>query len=216
MKLQLVQDVLNEFIKEFKANPFNFLYEFDIHSRLISELKNEFDKKFNFNHTFENGIKVNFSIVRSQYHPSSRNFLDIAILEKSTIEKRTNIHPRPEDVNEMFLYWQKVDIGIEVKFQAINTDQTKYFSRDVEKLKRLSNFSNNLKNPEENCINTGIALLFFHRNNDLDFARKYSYKDKDYNSIDQIVLKQNHINSIIICPKYSYISYSSKPIINHG
>ena len=47
----------------------------------------------------------------------------------------------------------------------IGTDQTKYFLADIEKLKRLQT---SIENPEENGINTGVVLLFFQRDIDLE------------------------------------------------
>ncbi|MFC1562353.1 hypothetical protein ACFL4Q_05090 [candidate division KSB1 bacterium] len=198
-----VQKVLSDFIiEEYQKHPFDYLYEFEIQAILYSMLKNKINDRIH--HTFETNNQKTFSKVKAEYHPLSNMRLDIAILEKDEIsEINDKIHNRSVDVDEMVLYWQKIDIGIEIKLQAIFTDQILGFNNDISKLQELMDYT---RNSTENSINTGIALLFFHKDKDFrkikdgEFVQNFiSLGKKD--DIISIIIEENELNAIIITPE---------------
>lgn len=199
MQIQDLESVLDRFFKKFRDNPFDYLYEIDIHSELLVMLR-EASKKHRL--LIPNGTRVNFSIVRGCYNPLPKFHFDIAILQENLIGiDRADLHKRPLDKNEMFLYWKKVDIGIELKLQAINTNQIRKFEKDLQRLNDLRNIE---EYPEENKINTGLGILFFHRDKDFDDVRG-RFQSFDPQKLFNIV--KNYINAVIVTPGdvYSFV-----------
>ncbi|MFC1513604.1 hypothetical protein ACFL5P_01210 [candidate division KSB1 bacterium] len=189
MNIDKVEKVLSDFIKEYQTHPFDYLYEFEIQAILYSMLRNEINDRIH--HTFETNNQKTFTKVKGEYHPLSDKRLDIAILENNRISKLDpTVHSRAYDRSEMTLYWQKVDIGIEIKLQAIFTKQMEGFNKDIKKLQKLMG---NIKNESENGINTGIALLFFHKHED--------FNDHNHENGTTIEITSGKLNALIITPK---------------
>jgi hypothetical protein len=194
--IQRTKKVLNIFQGCFQQNPFDFLYEFDIHAQLYVMLRNEF-KDLSIKCKFGGSKPIDFSIVRGTYHPGSKNRPDIAILQDREIIQRPLLHQRPGDKNEMFLYWQKVDIAIELKLRPMDSNRTQGFLKDLERLDDLRKI---VKDKEENQINTGIAILFFHRNRDLKNLISKHNRFSEFLKMETISPTENHTNGFLVSP----------------
>jgi hypothetical protein len=189
--LSKVKDLLSEFYKIFSEKPFDYLYESDVQTELTSMLKSRFNpiKVETINEEFLINKPFYFSLVKNEYYK-----LDIAILEN-----QIKINPQKHEKygkNEMFLYWQTVDIAIELKLNYIYSNMAKEFSDDVDELNLLLNFSD-----EERRINTGIALILFQKKE--DFKRyKDNYKNCDVieSEHDAINLSVGKVNCLVFVP----------------
>lgn len=189
MELELLNSALLIFFKRFQDNLYDYLYEFDIHAELLVHLKKYLcDLKFNFPLKYgENEEKqCAFSLVRSLY-PIDNNKIDIVILNKDnfTIENfKENDNP---------LYKEEVDIGIEIKFNAFNSEQS--FIDDINKLSFLLS---------EKKVKIGISILFSHYEIDYeDYPRIIKMKPRVVNIIfnKSELIEENKVNSFIITPK---------------
>ncbi|MFW9928275.1 MAG: hypothetical protein ACFFD1_02680 [Candidatus Thorarchaeota archaeon] len=177
MNEKIIENTLNEFVKRFQKNPFNYLYEEDIRSELYCYIKAKL-KDFLF---------MKISRVKTDYHYSPDTEIDIAILDDI---KNTPDLSKKDGIKS--LYRVRVKTAIEIKQQRIDNDQTKPFKEDQIKLENLMKRKNFIES-----IDTGIAILFFQYDGDFVKAKKF------YNGFvehTEIKIKQKCLNKIIITP----------------
>lgn len=184
--------VLDSFFKKFQDNLYNYLYERDIQSDLLCHLRKElsdYDRKFEFKYQNDDVYKsqnCNFSLIRSEYHVDNK-ILDIAILDEDHfISNDFQINGNP-------LYCQKIDVGIEIKFNAFNSDYS--FINDINSLTSLI---------ANNKIKTGISLLFSHKEVKFEDYPRINVLDS-YRSVNEtayiLSIKEDKVNSFIISSK---------------
>lgn len=186
-RLSKVQNVLKSFFKNFQSNAVNYLYEEDIRAELFFLLKEAYQDDL---------LIDNISRVKTEYHYSPNCKIDISILDDCS---NLNSFNTKEQIFK--LYKQKVEIGLEIKFQTIDCDQFGAFKRDIEKLSTLVCSIEKME-----CIDTGIALLFFQFQCDFE---KTKYLFTEY-SDGEFQIEENCVNKIIISPKNILFSSSKK------
>ncbi len=187
-RLSKVQNVLTSFFKNFQCNPINYLYEEDIRAELFFLLKEAFQ---------EDLLIDNISRVKTEYHYLPNRKIDISILDDWS-----NLNSSFTTKESIFeLYKQKVETGIEIKFQPVYSDQYGTFIKDIEKLNALV-----CSKEKKECIDTGIALLFFQFQCDFE---KTKYLFTEYSDAE-FQIEENCVNKIVISPKNILFSSSKK------
>lgn len=186
-RLSKVQNVLKSFFKNFQSNTIDYLYEEDIRAKLF----------FLFKEAFQEDLLIdNISRVKTEYHYSPNRKIDISILDDFR-----NVNPPIKTKEQVFeLYKQKVEIGIEIKFQPVYSDQFGAFKKDIEKLTALVCSKEKME-----CIDTGIALLFFQFQSDFKDFKKNLFTE--YSDVE-FQLEENCINKIVISPENVLFSSS--------
>ncbi|MCC6864777.1 MAG: hypothetical protein IT280_01305 [Ignavibacteria bacterium] len=200
-------DAINEFINNYKQNPFQFLTESDIKCCLYSYLIKSYKDTFEINtekYLKKEKDQVNIPVLTTEYHyfykgendrsEYSKNRFDIAILNKHEKKALKEINEQCGDwFNSEALWIQPVKYGIEIKlfydFPFLNV-----ISSEIEKLKGYYySFSPNNRFK-------GISLSFCHIENDIN---------SDFKPIDltelELCVKFNNFVSIIVMPTKTYL-----------
>lgn len=156
MHIQLLQKGINETVKQYLAQPFDFLYESDIQSLLFCSLRKEFQHKCfvpqakDVNTLFCQSTVRPINPIKSEFPmnlDSSFQRFDIAILDESQDESHR-------------IWWQPSRVAIEIKLWQ--PDGTGGSPRDdVRKLRNYQAERNLLGKPF-----TGISMLFAHPSTD--------------------------------------------------
>jgi hypothetical protein len=169
-ELNKIKSALDEFIRTFQRNPFEFLYESDVKACLSCILH----KKFSSGNdqismeTTKSGLKffcgksVTFSPVKTEY-PSKERVLsiftksfDIAVIDKRKIDDNTHLRNIEERRNELF--WnRKVKVAIEIKYCQLGDgfrEKLRGIESDAAKIER---YSTEVRNDNKLI---GLALLF--------------------------------------------------------
>lgn len=185
-RLSKVQNVLKSFFKNFQSNALDYLFEEDIRAELLFLLKEAYQDDL---------LIDNISRVKTEYHYSPDYKIDISILDDCS---NLNSFNTKEQIFK--LYKQKVEIGLEIKFQTIDCDQFGAFKRDIEKLSTLV-----CSIEEMERIDTGIALLFFQFQNDFEMVKNLFTEYFDSES----QIQGNCVNKIVISPENILFSLSN-------
>lgn len=183
-----VQNVLKSFINNFQKNSIDYLYEEDLRAELYFLLKQKLQEDLLFD---------KISRVKTEYHCSPNCKIDISLLENLS-NLRLPFEKKEHHIFE--LYKQKVEIGIEIKYQPVYTDQFGTFKKDAEKLEALF-----YSNKKSESIDTGIALLFFQIQEDFDKVKNLY---AEYSN-SELQVEANCVNKIIISPRNILFSSTS-------
>lgn len=155
----VVKDCILKFCKEFKNNPFNFLYESSIQGRLYSLMYEELAALNESASFITSGKKLtiggtqNVSLVQTEY-PSEVRF-DIAFIDKNRMIRNDEYSKKYK--NELF-WIQPVNIAIEIKYAQLGDkidDKVLQLKNDISK---IENYRTQKNYTSLNFL--GIALLF--------------------------------------------------------
>lgn len=194
MALRTLENVLNDFIKEYQLNPIRYFYEEDLRADLLNRLWKEDIFNIKLPITENNGWlkdylsigekEINISGIKSEY-PSNKRF-DIAFINPNKIT----------DENSFNHYIFECFFAIEIKLSQ-KDNQNSAFKSDLEKLKDYK---------KSNSSFTGIVINF-EQNPNYESSKVQSA----YNSYDKLnfcklekplSISENMINCLFISKNY--------------
>lgn len=194
MALRTLENVLNDFIKEYQLNPIRYFYEEDLRADLLNRLWKEDIFNIKLPITENNGWlkdylsigekEINISGIKSEY-PSNKRF-DIGFINPNKIT----------DENSFNHYIFECFFAIEIKLSQ-KDNQNSAFKSDLEKLKDYK---------KSNSSFTGIVINF-EQNPNYESSKVQSA----YNSYDKLnfcklekplSISENMINCLFISKNY--------------
>lgn len=200
MALRTLENVLNDFIKEYQFNPIKYFYEEDLRADLLNRLwkQNIFNIKLPI--TVNNGWlkdylssgekEIDISGIKSEY-PSNKRF-DIAFINPNKIT----------DENSFNHYIFECFFAIEIKLSQ-KDNQNSAFKSDLEKLKDYkkshSSFTGIVINFEQNPNYESIKVQSAYNSYDnLRFSKFEKPLSISENMINCLFISKNYILSGII------------------
>ena len=205
-KVNLVQESLNQILKQFQDNPANFFFEEELRSILFNILREKFQSNnitasLISDKWLKKYIENKINPVKAEYGKDAGYFsnyniknMDIAILSSEFLYKKENLNN----------YQRYCDIIIEIKYSTEDVDSKHAgFFDDVEKVRNARHTNNFL----------GLAICFDLHNfrselEEKSFLNNYKLKEILFNNIDtsNIIIPEGKCFSIYINPKKVFIS----------
>ena len=129
----------NEYISEFRENPYHYLLERDIQCALFSKLRNRINQKILVKGINQPDYELN--LINSEY----LNSIDIACLDPEAINNLSSHDTPQENGKDLYIYHLPILLGIELKYIWMGQNRgVNIFLDDVVKFRKYNDVNNRL------------------------------------------------------------------------